>query len=508
MKTSLLGGASSLAIAFAISLGYAASGHAADGIDVQNAFFTSLKEKAQEAAQGTITAKIIPVQLGQYGEFKWFWRSNEKFNALTYDYVSARVDGTNPKTLALQGSFGNDYEQVIRAISWTLSSADTVKLNDAATKTALQADAVVSSYQQNVGNITDAQLTACDVTKKIDYIINCKVATTWACSTTPIPMANIDTRNLRSKLACTPASGMPVLNPIAEWLDLNTAVLPIQDQVMSANYTRKTVLANLTQPTINNGGITTVNTSGVDQVRVGYNIGAAPTAIQNDLANTGRAISIDMAISSLDQKTANVSIGGSAGVIGWGFLFGWGATTSVEKTINSYQGAGSEMTASLSYKGLSFVPVTRANYAQDTGKGWYYADMIAQAAKNVGADVSGYKFQTTPPYNLAANGNFGVVDVVMISQYPTITITYKNGSYEEFSQSFKQETNTGFSLFGIRIGGQESIYNSSLSKNSQAGTFTVTFTPSKEVLTVPDLEKTTNVIGASVVYPGAFAAIN
>ena len=62
--------------------------------------------------------------------------------------------------------------------------------------------------------------------------------------------------------------------------------------------------------------------------------------------------------------------------------------------------------------------------------------------ENGNADVTGFKFLNTPPYNLGpmlSGGNFGLLTNLLISNYPTIKITYTNANFSSFKQAWSEK---------------------------------------------------------------------
>ena len=102
-------------------------------------------------------------------------------------------------------------------------------------------------------------------------------------------------------------------------------------------------------------------------------------------------------------------------------------------------------------------------------------------------------------------GNFGLLTNLLISNYPTIEITYSNANYSKFMENWSQTVNGNLTLFGfIKLGSfSQGVYSSSVTQGSDNSSFKVTFSASPEVTNVPQNQKTAFVIGAAVTNPGA-----
>jgi hypothetical protein len=161
----------------------------------------------------------------------------------------------------------------------------------------------------------------------------------------------------------------------------------------------------------------------------------------------------------------------------------------------------------MTYAGYSIIPAAAAAWQQATSNGFYYPDPVSQAVQHGTEDVTGFRFLNTPPYNLGpmlSGGNFGLLTNLLISNYPTITITYSNANFSSFRQAWSETVSGNLSLFGfIKLGSfNEGAYSSSYSQGADNSTFSVTFSASPEVTGVPQNLRQAYVIGGCVANPG------
>ena len=157
------------------------------------------------------------------------------------------------------------------------------------------------------------------------------------------------------------------------------------------------------------------------------------------------------------------------------------------------------------------IPMSPAAWQQATNSGFYDADPIRQAVKNTGQDVTGFKFLHPSPFNMgdiSDGGNFGLLSNLLIANYPTISITYQKADFSSFKQSWSEKVTGNLTLFGfIKLGSfSQGAYGSSYEEGKDNSTFTVTFSASPEVTSVPQLQKTAYVIGGAVQNPGVDTA--
>ncbi|WP_445626971.1 RNA polymerase sigma factor [Nostoc sp. DSM 114167] len=240
-------------------------------------------------------------------------------------------------------------------------------------------------------------------------------------------------------------------------------------------------------------------------LQVGYSISKSQAAIQNDL-DSNNTISFGMTTSQASGESVSVSIEGQAG-FSVGSWLTFATTAGGSYDMSKSQGTSTDASIKLTWKGYSVVPMAPTAWQQATNVGWYYTDPIAQAVNNGTQDVTGFKFLNKPAYDLqpfAKGGNFGLLNNLVISNYPTIEITYKNANFSSFKQSWNQSVSGNLKLFGfIELGSfSQGAYGSSYQQGADNSTFTVTFSASKEVLSVPQLQKTAYVIGGAVTNPG------
>ena len=174
--------------------------------------------------------------------------------------------------------------------------------------------------------------------------------------------------------------------------------------------------------------------------------------------------------------------------------------------MNRTSGTSETADVEIIYDGYTMVPVSPLAWQQGTNVGWYYDDPIAAALKNTMNDDTGYRFisATGSKYNLKPfdqGGNFGFLDYLLISNVPTVKITYTNADYNTFMEKWSTKVSGNLSLFGLISLGSFSAgaSGSTVTKGANNSTFTVTFGPSQEILSVPQMQKTAFVIGGGIV---------
>ncbi|HEX8093978.1 hypothetical protein [Jatrophihabitans sp.] len=477
-------------------------------------FYSALQEKAMAAVQDTFKSTLYPVQYPSQGDFKWNWQDgNQVFNDDTYQYVNALAKpGDVAGTVALSdaGGFANAYVAVLNAMEFSLSSGDQAELDKAQSDASVEAGTIVSDYETSFGTITPAQMTDAGVSTKLDYVISYVLGSQWSGATPPLSQtAMASAEDLTALLPNAPMSADPVITDVTTYLNLMQPVIGLKDQLQRNDWTLRQLKNNAMHPSESNGGMQTFHPND-GSVLAGYNdgweISDSIASINNDLQNIGRTISIEMTTSQSSSSDLEVTMQGQAGFT-IGSILEFSTAANVSYDMSKTKGTSTDCSVSITYAGYSMVSAGPAAWQQATNVGFYSADPISQAVANVGQDVTGFKFLNTPPYqfgSLASGGNFGLLTNLLISNYPTVSITYTNADYQTFSESWDEQASGSLTLFGfIPLGSvSQSAGGSSHSQSADNSTFTVTFSPSPEVTGVPQALKTAYVIGAAVANPG------
>ncbi len=146
-------------------------------------------------------------------------------------------------------------------------------------------------------------------------------------------------------------------------------------------------------------------------------------------------------------------------------------------------------------------------WQQATNLGWYYGDPLAQAVANGSKDITGFKFVAPTGYNLQSvtnGGNFGALTTLLISNYPTSRSPTRTPTIRSSKSTGRSRSAGNLSLFGfISLGSfSQGAYGSKYERGADNSTFTVTFSASPQVITLPSLMQQAYVIGGAVLKPG------
>jgi hypothetical protein len=493
------------------------AGATGDAADAPQQFFAAVAKQANQAIAPIYHTEISTIQYPTQGDFNWNWQNiSQVFNNATFNYISAAVSGSDtPGTVQLSpgGGFPNEYVRLINALSFTLSAADQATLNAAELAAATQAAAVVSTYQGIFGQITPSQMEKAQtavpaVTNSLDYVISYVLGVLWSGATPPLTwQAMQEAKNLKKLLPNLPASGESVLGAVQTYLNALGPADSLQDQLDLGSWILNQLKNNTGEPTAANGGMTTVdpNTGAILPVQVGYGINSPVTAIQNDLNNQQRVFEVSLGISESAGGQLSVSIDEASTFIIPSVL-AYVEQTSNQYDLNTFAGTSANAQITISYQGFTMVPVAPTAWQQATKLGWYYGAPIAEAWQNwqQGTNPTGFNFVSDPTTLLGEDGRgLGQITNLLISNYPTLSITYSDADYASFSEAWNESTTGNLLLFGfIPLGSfSEGVYQSSSVSTGSNSSFTLTFAPSPQVLTVPALQQTAYVVGGTFDYP-------
>jgi hypothetical protein len=438
------------------------------------------------------------------------------FNNGTFNYISARVSpSATPGTVQLSpaGGFPNTYVQLINALAFTLSSSDQVTLNTTIQNAQSQAVSVVSAYAGIFGQITPAQIAQAQkvvpaVKTSFDYVVSYILGSVWSGATPPLTWAAMKgARNLQDLMPDMPASGEFVLGPVQVFLNVMGPAISLQDELNLGTWILNQLNGNTSSPSATNGGMQTVdpNSGTVLPFQVAYAINSPIGSIQNDLNNSSRNFQVNMGITQAAQSQLSVNVEEEA-AFSVGEVLVFSGNESAQFNMNTFTGTSSTATLAMSFSGFTMVPTAASAWQQATDLGWFFGAPIAEGWQNweSGTKPTGFNFVSDPTSILGSDGQgLGQLTNLLISNYPTVTITYSNADFASFQEAWDETISGNLTLFGfIPVGSfSEGVYSSTSHSNGSNSSFTLTFAPSQQLLSVPPLQQTAYVIGGSVDYP-------
>ena len=476
--------------------------------DLQSVVFGEIQTAALAAATANNMTNLVPVDEGLIGDLPWYWQVGTNFNALTYDWLN------NIFTYSSDGYVGSDgqplmtgYYNVLEDTAYSLDSADASTLNQANLQAASTINTLITDWTTSQGAFPSGTSTQ---GAQLAYIMT--QVLTWGTPGLTLGQLRSST-NPTSLLPNVPLGANQIVNDLMTYLGQTSSVANIQAAVVSSNAQLAQMRANVqTIPaTAASGFMQTVNDSGNTQIVPAITIVESTGNIQNALfpapITSGQSFTASYTFSS--QSSSTVQVQSSSGAIGVGDLVFLLAFSDGSSSYNAFSFNSSLTTCSvtLTFNGVTTFTPSYSQYNLSTGSGWWNPQPIAQAAANTPLIQSGYSFTQNPGYDFGANGNFGLISRLLISQQPVISLTYTTSDYSSFQQTFQQNSSWGITFLGIGLGGgSNSYFQATTSQNASAGTVTLTMSPPGTSTPVAPTDQLAYVVGAEVLWPGAPAA--
>ncbi|HVG44867.1 MAG TPA: hypothetical protein VM890_09055 [Longimicrobium sp.] len=472
-------------------------------------YITQLRDQAANLFGASIAASLVPVQYN--GDLNWSWTTGAgDVNGRTYNYISGAVTespaGQELVQVGAANTFSNLYQQLVNSITWQFSAADNATAQAAATRSQTAATALVSAYVGTFGVPTQTQMQAAQavlpsITTVQEYILGYAVGYLWAGipeGQRPLTLFALQSApNLRMLLQYAPSDAQPTIQALVPYLNALGPAASLMDEQSLGTYTLQQIKNNLT-PSGSNGGILQSNPPSTNYY-LGYGSNKQPSQILQELNNPGQSVTVQFSAQQSSQSGYNISFSGQAGFNWGGDLLGVSAGTSFRGDVAAQQGSGSSTQIVMTYPGVTIIPFYPAAWQQSSAPstGWFYEPIIHQAWVNwlAGAGASsGFTFLNGVPGGITLGENgLGYLQGIVVSGYPTITVNFTEGNFQQFSSWLSTHTQVSVSLFGFIPLGSASVdtYTASASQSSSQTGFTLTLTPPApgsqgQIISVPD----------------------
>lgn len=478
---------------------------------LQKALFDSMRQKAVQALGDQGNLNLVSVNTGSLGNFPWFYESQGELNQNTFLYLNHRMgpDPNGSGAVASLGDFINAYIGVLQAIDFKFSSADQAKVTAANNASQNAANTLVTSYQSTYGAITAQDLSGSGLFNptKTDYIILYAAGQKWSGNAAGLTYQQmLNAPKLSDLLPKMPPNAAPIVANISSYLSAIGNIANLLDLAAAKRGQLQKMMRNASTPTVDNGGLQTISGAGEGPVVPGWTINESEQSLNQSLGNAGSSITVSMSASQSNSSTTQVSVEGSVGfTIPIDFLE-IGVSASSSYNMSEVSGNSAAYTINAVFPGPTLVTFEPTGFDIATGMGWYDADPIHEAFNNSQQDVTGYYFSSVPSYHLNKGGDFGLLNALAISQFPTITINFAQGDYSQYQSRVTENSSVDVKLFGLcKVGGvSQSMYHATSAANSSGSGFTVTLNPGPNNQLDPagSLSNQALVLAAQVVYPG------
>jgi hypothetical protein len=279
---------------------------------------------------------------------------------------------------------------------------------------------------------------------------------------------------------------------------------PIQSAQALATSALQAAMANTENPSAANGGLQT----GLSSFYVGYTGFPAQNMINSGLQSSGNQVTISIALSDFSSSSSQLSVEGGAGIaVSIGDIFDARINGSASYDLSKYASSSTAMDMSVTYPGITFIASAPLPLNIGGTQGWYSNLILEEAVNNMGKGtaVTGYQIQGTEfaPSDFGPGGKLSRLKTFVISQLPTIALTFQAANSAAIAQDFQEQASVDVSLLGIfNIGsGSQSYQVQKVNTSSSDGSVSVTLAPPTVIGTTPAPQATAFVLGGVPSYP-------
>ena len=463
-----------------------------------SAIIDSLRNQAATILASALGSQpLVNFESGGLGNFPYYYLdpATLNFNKLTYDWINTPLLGGNPPIQQSTGAlFTNSFISVLSKVVYQLSRADTATLNNAYANATNQQMALLNAWKSTYGTLP----TPSQGQMPIDAIMSI-ICTKWADPPTTVNAIQ-NSINLQNLLNNAPPSGQAMMPVIANYVNaLGSSVTLANAQTMNNAYVNAALRA-LQTPSAANGGML-LNSSSTTYYP-SYTFGTDLSAIINGLQSSNTVeITMDVSIASATEYSVSIR-GGTSFTIPFLEFFSLGVGANASYFHDEIVKSANSVSVKMTFTGVTLVNYRPSAFNESVLQNWCFMQPILDAIKNQGQDVSGYHFSPSPGVDFSLNGQFGILQGVAISNYPSAEITVTSSNYQSIQTTFQQSVSTSISFLGIPLGGgSESTYSNSASSSSSTSTVTIKLTPPPNMVAGSNTSSVGWVLGVQTNYP-------
>jgi hypothetical protein len=456
---------------------------ASDITPAQKAFIEAIESKVKSKLGGKLdgTFQVVSYPSGfnygiTYGNYAYY-------NEATLQDIDTLLGTSSSGGLELTGGgFSDYYLNLLQAVTFSFSSADQKTMNDQDTAANAQIASVLTEFENAGGTYSNP----IPFGGKLQDVINQML-------------------NQYGSLDQLPDTLNSLKNAIVAYKSAAADSYALHSKWYVADARLKAIKANTKNPTLTNGGLQTGNNS----FYVDYNHQKLPTDNQllGWLTQESNSVTVSISVSHFDSTETQFSIeGGAGGTIPILDLLSISVGGSASYGLSKYTSSSSSATINISYPGLASFPALPTNISKDNTTGWYANDILQEVVQKTGQDATGYKLQGSE-YNIddtfGTGKTFSRLKTFVISQQPTISMTFKGSDTSNIVQDFKQNASLSVKLFGLfTIGSVSESYKvRTVQTDSQTGEVTLTWGPPAVSGTIPLNQQVAYVLGGVASYP-------
>jgi hypothetical protein len=392
-----------------------------------------------------LSGSFAPFFSGGMGNFPYYYLDPASllFNVRTYNWINTSLANNASPIMQGNGLFSNYFLNAISKVTYSLSSTDQATLNAAQANAINQQMSLLLQWRTVFGSIPSPS----GGMQPIDQVIN-TICTEWAIGPTDF-LTLLNATDINTVLNNVPENAHSIIPYLAAYTKaIDGAGVLLNATSMNNGYLRRALTA-LQSPAVSNGGI-------VANDQFTYPAYEVTTPLQDIIAgldDNSKTIVIDIMISLRSDGNISIDIEGTEtfDAIADDLL-----RIAIDDDPNYFhtiiEGCNSPMHLQLTFKGVTVVNFGPVAFDHVSGKNWYWAEAILNAAENGTKDVTGFKFSPNPGIDFSDSGPFGFITAMIISSQPTIEFTIGNMDSDAVQAKVQSSSAINISLLNTPIG--------------------------------------------------------
>ena len=449
----------------------------------QQAFIDAIQKQATNFLATQLDGAFSAVSYPAGFNYGITYGANAYYNRATLQDIDTLLAvGSNGQLDLSGGGFSNLYSQLMQAVTFSFSQADTAKMNQQDKAASAQIASILTEFN-SVGGTYSSLL---PFGGKLQDVFN-------------------QLTKLYGSLDNLPDSLNALRNAITTYKSLAGDSYALHNRYYAATTRIAAASQNTVSPSINNGG-QEVDTNS-------YYVGYTPNKLPSDnqligwLNTASNAIKVSITLKHFSSNSSQLSIsGGTSFEIPIADILGISVNASASYDLSRYTSSSSNVTMDITYPGVTLFPATPSALSADNKTGWYANDILQEVATKTGQDATGYKLQGSEfdVSTLFGTGKtFSRLKTFVISQQPTITLTFTGVDTHKITSDLQVHASVNVTLLGLfSVGSASSTYSvQKVDADSSTGSVTVTFGLPQVSGTIPLQQQVAYVLGGVASYP-------
>lgn len=462
---------------------------ASDITEAQKAFKSEIEDKVNQFLSSKLDGKF---QMVNYPSgFNWGiqFGPNNYYNQKALNEIDLSTEIASNDILTLSGSnLSNLYNLIANSVTYVISEEDNKIIQKEGQTASSQISSVIKEWETGMGApITDEQKNSAIPPTKLGYI-ETQVQKNWDGDIRKIPNSLAGFKNAYQSYQIAASQSNTILSRSGQ------AMLQLKNS-----------MTNTEEANGSNGGMQTSTST----YYVGFTGIPAQNMINSGLQTESNKVSVSISLSNFSSTESDLHIAGGAGIrVPIMSFMSLSIGGSAEYDLHKYTSSSSSLEIEMTYPGITTIGSAPLNLSKEGTTGWYDNQMLTEAVSNAGkgTSVTGFQIQGSEfpvPDYFGPGKKFSRLKTFVISQEPTISITFKGADSSLVKSDFKENASAKVKLFGLfNIGSVSESYEvHKIDENSQEGTVTITLGPPKSIGTTPAQDSTAYVVGGVPSYP-------